>query len=120
MRKFKSVIETAPLQVYTTALIYSPKESLIRQQFHSEVPDWIKRRPEVQSHWDSLLQTLCDSSRAKDLALSMDGKLVGFSTGCVWDTETGNLLRTFDPLGEGYRAAFSLDAQIFMSISISG
>ncbi|KAJ0417656.1 hypothetical protein BJY00DRAFT_315767 [Aspergillus carlsbadensis] len=120
IRKFKPVIETAPLQVYTTALIYSPKESLIRQQFHSEIPRWIRRMPEVPAQWDFLVQTLSDSRTSRDLALSADGKLVGSSTGRVWDTQTGGLLRVFDPLFKGYRVAFSLDAQAFMSISVEG
>jgi WD40 repeat protein len=68
----------------------------------------------------SLLQTLSDSASTKDLALSTDGKLIGSSAGRVWDTETGALLRTFDPLVEGYRAAFSVNAQVFMSISRPG
>ena len=120
MRRFNLVIEAAPLQVYSSALIHSPERSVIRQHFKGEIPKWIKRAPEVKAEWDPLLQTLHDTLRPEDLALSPDGKRVASSNLCIWDTENGTLLREFAPLGAGYRVAFSPDGQFVMSISHPG
>lgn len=44
-------IEQAPLQAYSSALIFSPVSSLTRQLFNSEEPDWIIRKPQTPEDW---------------------------------------------------------------------
>ncbi|KAH7111543.1 NACHT domain-containing protein [Dactylonectria macrodidyma] len=52
------VVEFAPLQVYTSALVFSPTRSLIRKVFKDEEPDWIVLKPHMESDWNACLQTL--------------------------------------------------------------
>lgn len=62
MRRFvlshAHVIEIAPLQVYVSALVFSPTNSLVRKLFEKEEPDWITLKPRVDADWDSCIQTL--------------------------------------------------------------
>ncbi|RBA12813.1 hypothetical protein FPRO05_14089 [Fusarium proliferatum] len=54
----KRAIEIAPLQVYASALVFSPTRSLIRELFEKEEPNWITLKPSVESDWNACLQTL--------------------------------------------------------------
>jgi hypothetical protein len=38
----RSVIEKSPLQVYASALLFSPRVSLIRRQFLGQEPLWVE------------------------------------------------------------------------------
>ncbi|KAK1837656.1 WD domain-containing protein [Colletotrichum chrysophilum] len=51
-------IDIAPLQVYNSALVFSPSGSTIREMFKLEEPDWIKLKPKMASNWDPCIQTL--------------------------------------------------------------
>jgi hypothetical protein len=52
------MIEKAPLQVYTSALIFSPKMSIVRKWYWNQRPNWIKMFPSVEGNWSDSLQTL--------------------------------------------------------------
>ena len=52
------MIEAAPLQVYTGALLFSPSKSVVRELFQQNIPDWISLKPKVPDEWGALLQTL--------------------------------------------------------------
>jgi WD40 repeat protein len=51
-------IEIAPLQVYESALIFSPKNSLIKQAFKREQAFRVSKTPKVKEDWDACLQIL--------------------------------------------------------------
>ncbi|KAF4822302.1 Vegetative incompatibility protein HET-E-1 [Colletotrichum tropicale] len=51
-------IEIAPLQVYNSALVFSPSGSTIREMFKQEEPDWVKLKPKMADNWDPCIQTL--------------------------------------------------------------
>ena len=73
----RSVIEQAPLQLYCSALVFAPRNSIIRRQFEDYIPDWIQLKPKVQAHWNAALQTLEGHSRpGHSVAFSPDGKQV--------------------------------------------
>ncbi|KAI9690169.1 MAG: hypothetical protein M1822_009130 [Bathelium mastoideum] len=40
-------IGLAPLQSYISALVFAPKNSIVRAQFHGKIPNWIQELPEV-------------------------------------------------------------------------
>ncbi|EXL39254.1 hypothetical protein FOCG_18133 [Fusarium oxysporum f. sp. radicis-lycopersici 26381] len=54
----KGSIEKAPLQVYASALIFSPYSSLVRQCYSTQEPKWIALKPKVEASWNTCLQTL--------------------------------------------------------------
>ena len=92
----RSIIEKAPLQVYTSALVFSPEMSLIRQQFLSQKPLWIEVLLVVEENWSPSLQTLeGHTSTVWLVVLSPDGRRIASGshdqTGRLWDAETGAL-----------------------------
>src|ERR1700761_9778071 len=56
--QFRSAIEQAPLQVYTSGLIFAPRKSVIRKQFEQLTPKLLKRPPQTEEAWSAALQTL--------------------------------------------------------------
>ncbi|CAG7960426.1 unnamed protein product [Penicillium salamii] len=117
----RSTIQMAPLEIYRSALIYCPYESLVRKQYGRLISEW-STLASMDTNWSPLLQTLQDngSCEKNDVALSSDGKLVASSKGSVWDTSTGTLLKTFETNGEGHAVTFSLNGNHVMIFSLVG
>ncbi|PHH51169.1 Vegetative incompatibility protein HET-E-1 [Ceratocystis fimbriata CBS 114723] len=93
------IIEMAPLQVYASALIFSPTNSLIRQQFRHEEPNWIEVKPKVETDWNVCVQTLEGHNRGVvSVVFSNDGqRLASVSqdmTVKIWDATSGTCLHT--------------------------
>jgi hypothetical protein len=57
-RQCRAAVEEVPLQVYCSALIFSPEESLVRQTFKQEILQWISPLPRISNNWNPCLQTL--------------------------------------------------------------
>ncbi|KAK6502024.1 hypothetical protein TWF481_009842 [Arthrobotrys musiformis] len=76
----RSLADMAPLQLYSSALIFSPHNSIIRKTFESQIPKWIQTLPKVDDEWDAVLQEL-DYWRHHDTDPSQyidaDGLLIG-------------------------------------------
>jgi WD40 repeat protein len=73
----KWAIENYPLQVYASALLFSPTRSLIRGLFKREEPDWITIKPAMDDKWSLCLQTLeGHSGSVYSVAFSHDSALV--------------------------------------------
>ncbi|KAL2888317.1 Vegetative incompatibility protein HET-E-1 [Ceratocystis lukuohia] len=111
------IIEIAPLQVYASALIFSPTKSLIRQLFSREEPDWINLKPRVETNWNACLQTFeghCDG--VTSVVFSKDEQRLA-SGSCdktikIWDAASGTCLQTLEGHGDSVRSvAFSNNGQ---------
>ncbi|PTB66461.1 WD40 repeat-like protein [Trichoderma citrinoviride] len=105
-------IGLAPLQVYCSALIFSPKSSLVRLLYEdTEVPKWVVKKPDMPSRWTARLHFLEGHTDTVDaVAFSSDGTQLASGSGDgiakIWDTETGTCLHTFTCLSS-YLAAGS-------------
>jgi WD40 repeat protein len=95
----KGAIESYPLQAYASALLFSPRDSLIRRLFQHEEPEGITIRPAMSDGWSACLQTLeGHSSIVNSVAFSHNSIRLASasadSTVRIWDTSSGACLQT--------------------------
>ncbi|PYI11401.1 hypothetical protein BO78DRAFT_333564 [Aspergillus sclerotiicarbonarius CBS 121057] len=98
---FRSVVEQAPLQVYVSALLFTPRNSTVRAHFEDEIPSWIAERPMVLEDWNPVLQTLeLVPSRIRSGSFSPDQKFLATTSSdgivSVWDTETWKCVQNLE------------------------
>ncbi|KAK2877296.1 hypothetical protein FQN49_001247 [Arthroderma sp. PD_2] len=58
MRYHRQVIENSPLQIYTSAIVFSPSRNTARNWFQNEEPEWITIKPIMAYDWSTCLQAL--------------------------------------------------------------
>ncbi|GKT96934.1 LOW QUALITY PROTEIN: beta transducin-like protein HET-E4s [Colletotrichum tofieldiae] len=118
VRTHRASIESSPLQVYTSALIFSPRRSIVRELFRQQEPAWIVMKPSMEDEWDACLQTLeGHSSPVASVASTGDGTQLASAswdnTVKVWDAATGQCLWTLEGHSDTVASvAFSGDAGI--------
>ncbi|KAH8430968.1 uncharacterized protein LDX57_008630 [Aspergillus melleus] len=94
----KTCIETAPLQVYCSALIFSPQRSIIKEIFHHEMPQWLVNHQMLDEEWSPCLHILEGHTEPVLAAVfTPDNRfVVSGSDDCsirIWDTESGTNVR---------------------------
>ncbi|KAI9656850.1 MAG: hypothetical protein M1821_003489 [Bathelium mastoideum] len=108
-------LDIAPLQLYSSALIFAPATSVVRTMFKKHIPNSIVILPTVQETWSAMLYTLeGHTGEIKSLQFSPNGKLLasGSSNGTIklWDLASGNLQQTLEGhLGKVELVIFSPD-----------
>jgi WD40 repeat protein len=101
----KSAIERFPLQTYISALLFSPKQSIVRNLYAHEGSKEITIVSPVADQWNTCLQTLeGHSAMVSSVVFSHDStRLASASLDCtikIWDASSSACLQTL----EGYRA----------------
>ena len=94
-------IQNSPLQTYVSALIFSPGDSLIKQNFQDEEPKWATIKQSTVNEWSSCIATLEGHAlHVCSVAFSHDStRLVSVSTYSgikIWDANSGGCLVTID------------------------
>ncbi|TGO50650.1 hypothetical protein BOTNAR_0385g00010 [Botryotinia narcissicola] len=142
---YYSIIDSSPLQLYSFALIFAPKESIIRNIFHNYTPDWILQEPNTDLEWNTIIQILKEHSNwihsiaflanskllasasrysgsVRSIAFSADSKLLASAsrdhTIKIWDTITNTLQQTLKGHSDWVNSVtFSANSKLLASTS---
>ncbi|CCD51193.1 hypothetical protein BofuT4_P085550.1 [Botrytis cinerea T4] len=118
---YYSIADSSPLQLYSSALMFAPKKSIIRNTFHNYTPDWILQEPNIDLEWNAVIQTLeGHSGSVNSIAFSADSRLLASGSGDhtikIWDATTGTLQQTLEGHNDWVRSiAFSADSKLLAS-----
>ncbi|KAJ7610229.1 quinon protein alcohol dehydrogenase-like superfamily [Roridomyces roridus] len=108
IRAFFPVISTSALQVYHSALLFTPTESTLRNVYGTQMDLAVRTHNAVDRFWRPCLQIISLRGHVKNLSVSPDGNLIASVSEQVinlWDALTGTKLMTL----VGQCAAFSHD-----------
>ncbi|KAI9765657.1 MAG: hypothetical protein M1840_007214 [Geoglossum simile] len=101
---FRYIIEKAPLQIYASALTFSPRKSEVKVHFKDQCPSWVNIKPEIEN-WGAALQTLDGHfGWVPSVSFSHDSRLVASGSADtsvqLWDPAT-YLSRHLDSILKG-------------------
>ncbi|KAK0627618.1 hypothetical protein B0T14DRAFT_139926 [Immersiella caudata] len=113
---YGGIVAQAPLQAYTSALLFAPASSLVKKKFKAEEPSWIRTKPIVEADWNACLQTLeGHSGSVQSVTFSPDGQQLAsgsYKTIKIWDPTSGQCLQTLEGhSGSVQSVTFSPDGQ---------
>ncbi|KAK4064104.1 hypothetical protein Purlil1_14133 [Purpureocillium lilacinum] len=96
---FRPAIESAPLQVYHSGLVFAPKNSIIRGTFGDSAPRWVENIWPLQEEWNERVQLLeGHHGPVTTISLPDDDRFLasGSADGSIkiWDLSHGKCLHT--------------------------
>nr|CEG04745.1 unnamed protein product [Fusarium clavum] len=120
------IIDSHPLQLYSSVLAFAPKNSIIRQLFQHHMVELFSLVPETQEDWDGCLQVLEGHNNwVTCVSFSEDSKILasGSNDGIVrlWLVDSGQCLWEL----QGHErpivsVAFSQESRLLASVSEDG
>ncbi|KAF3104394.1 hypothetical protein TWF102_003036 [Orbilia oligospora] len=120
------IVDEAPLQVYSSAIIFSPETSNIKVQFRNHIPKWVCRFPKSSRFWGEnpkIIQAHVPSEHRVKFSPD-DKKLVSASsvgTVGLWDVSTGQRIKFLNLKTNGFPImAFSPDSKELVMSSGGG
>ncbi|KAJ5113883.1 hypothetical protein N7456_002417 [Penicillium angulare] len=108
----KTMIENHPLQVYTSAIFFTPRSTKVRHQFETDDLKWINSNKFLEESWGECLQTLDGGNDVNSVAISYSGEVLVSSGHLgmikIWNFRSGQCIRTLEsPAGSVYELTFS-------------
>ncbi|CVK97670.1 related to S. pombe trp-asp repeat containing protein [Fusarium mangiferae] len=124
IRTHISIIGEAPLQLYSSAIVFSPSNSIVRRLFSSQVPSWLLAWPAVEDDWGPCSLVIGHSAGVKSAIFSPDSKTIASiydNTIRILSTKTGKCEHVLaGHSGEIQSVAFSQDSSVLASSSVGG
>ncbi|EFR02261.1 hypothetical protein MGYG_05262 [Nannizzia gypsea CBS 118893] len=121
--KNRQMVDTAPLQLYNSGLVFAPRTAVTRKFFEMDFPKWLSRLPNVEETWSAHIQALEGHGHwVTSVAFSPNGQLLASSsldkTVRLWETATGALYQTLEGHDDGVTSVvFSPDGRLLASAS---
>ncbi|KAJ6087603.1 hypothetical protein N7467_006517 [Penicillium canescens] len=113
IRYHRVAIETSPLQLYSSSLIFSPRKSLTRHCYEKDRPSYVLNEQMIENDWSLCLHTLeghgglvtsiAWSPESGIASASGDGRVT------IWDSMTGQRISTIEGLDLVTSVAWSHD-----------
>ncbi|KAK9443771.1 G-protein beta wd-40 repeats containing [Metarhizium brunneum] len=93
-----SIIDSNPLQIYSSALAFAPRNSVVRKMLAHQMPKWISLAPEPEDKWDQCQQILeGHMDTVTSIAFSPDSTLLASAsvdhTLRLWQINSGECLQ---------------------------
>ncbi|KAJ5987082.1 hypothetical protein N7451_011447, partial [Penicillium sp. IBT 35674x] len=97
IRSHRTAIENYPLQIYSSALLFSPARSMTRKCFQKDMPEWVTMKSTPEEYWSRCLQTFeADSSIVAWSHVNNRLASVSYEAIKIWDPNTGQHTSIFD------------------------
>jgi WD40 repeat protein len=109
-----SVITRNPLQIYCSALIFSPKNSLVCRASSEETPSWLLRYRSPVDQWDQCILNAPGSRYETPIVFSPDSNRIAILSECcveIWSIKCGVPIDSFEVLPKGKNLLFSPDGK---------
>ena len=128
LRAYGNIVGSAPLQIYSSGLIFAPQESTLRRTFDGKIRHWnpwIQFLPGIETDWKDAVRSFNGHEhRVRMVIFSADSKLLASvdRSGAVriWHVDSGQQLHLFDmvlPKAYHFFIDFSRDSRYLLAFS---